>query len=305
MNIIYLLENKNKEFGRRFYIGSKTECFIEHFEGVDRIVSAKTGRLYYGSSTCIEMKQDMKDGHVFSAKILEEVPNKKNLLEIENKWIKHYNAVESPEFYNKNYAIIGIFNVDQNAPFNEYGETILEYGKLTSSMNKKNNTAKRFGFKNLGEFCVWIYEQRMVGNSWPEIANKIGWERHQPKRYISPYNMGKCIEEYDPYNEGMRRTVRLYISKGCSINKTSELLGIEIPTTLMYIGEYDEIHRKSFLVAQRQGLTKDELEVKVTRLILDGMGFNEVSRELGINATSAKRYFFRCIRDRVKSSDIH
>lgn len=305
MNIIYLLENKNKQEGRRFYIGSKTECFIETFEGINRIVSSKTGRLYYGSSTCIEMKQDMKDGHIFDAMILEEVPDKKNLLDVENKWIKYYNAVDSPEFYNKNYAIVGIFNVDQDAPYNEYGESILEYGKLTSSMNKKNNTAKRFGFKNLGEFCVWIYKEKINGSTYPEIANKIGWERHQPHRYISPYNMEKCIEEYDPENEELIKIVRLYISKGCSIKKTSEIVGIEIPTTLMYIGEYDEIHRKSFLVAQRKGLTKDELEVKVTKLILDGMGFNEASRALGINATAAKRYFFRCIRARVKSSDIN
>lgn len=304
MNIIYLLENKNKQDGRRFYIGSKTECFIENFEGVNRIVSSKTGRLYYGSSTCVEMKQDMKDGHIFDAMILEEVPDKKNLLDVENKWIKHYDAVNSPEFYNKNYATIGVFNVDQDAPYNEYGESILEYGKLTSSMNKKNNTAKRFGFKNLGEFCVWIYNERSNGISYPEIAAKIGWERHQPARYISSYDMQKCISEYDPLDEDTIRKVRLYISKGCSIKKISELMNIEIPTVLLYIGDYDEIHRKSFLVAQRQGLTKDELEVKVTKLILDGMGFNEVSRELGINATSVKRYFFRCIRSRVKSSDI-
>lgn len=304
MNIIYLLENVDKSEGRRYYIGSKTECFLEVFEGLSRIVSSKTGRLYYGSSTCLEMKADMKAGHRFDATLLEEVPDKKILLECENKWIKHYDAVNSQEFYNKSYAVIGAYNIDQDAPFNEYGETILEYGKLTSSMNKKNNTAKRFGFKNLGEFCVWIYNQKLAGKSNPDIAEEIGWERHQPARYISQYNMEKCVAEYDPTNEALIKEVRLHISKGCSISKISEIFKIEIPTVLMYLGDYSDIHRKAFMVAQRQGLTKEELEVKVTKLVLDGKGFNEVSRELGINQSSVKRYFFRCIRSRIKSIDL-
>ena len=52
MNIIYMLENLDKKEGRRFYIGSKTECFLEEVDGVNRIVSSKTGKLYYGSTFC-------------------------------------------------------------------------------------------------------------------------------------------------------------------------------------------------------------------------------------------------------------
>ena len=304
MNIVYLLEDLDKTAGKRFYIGSKTECFIEEFEGLFRIVSSKTGKLYYGSSTCPDMKKDMEAGHRFSARLLEEVPNKKNLLDIENEWIKRHNAVEDEAFYNRNYAIVGIYKVDQDAPYNEYGETILGYGKLTSSFNKKNNTAKRFGFKNLGEFCIWIYQRRQEGLSYYKIAEMIGWERHQPKRYIENYNMEKCISEYNPEDVDLRQAVRLYISKGCSVRKISELLGIEEPTVIMYIGDFSDIFKKSFLVAYRQGLTKEELEVKVTRLILDGKGFNDVSRELKIDQTSVKRYFMRCVRSKLKSSDI-
>ena len=79
---------------------------------------------------------------------------------------------------------------------------------------------------------------------------------------------------------------------------------MEVPSVIMYVGDYDDVNKKSFLVAQRQGLTKDELEIKVTKLVLDGMGFNEVSRELGINQTSVKRYFFRCVRANLKSEDL-
>lgn len=304
MNIIYMLTNVDKEEGRRFYIGSKTECFIESFEGLSRIVSSKTGKLYYGSSTCLEMKADMKNHHRFNAVILEEVPNKKDLLERENEWIKKYDAVNSPEFYNKSYAILGIFKVDQQAPYNEFGETILGYGKLMSSFNKKNNTAKKFGFKNLGEFCVWIYQRKQSGLSWPAIADEIGWERHQPQRYVSCYNMEKSIAEYDPTNIELQREVRTMIAKGASVSKTAELLSLEIPTVIQYIGDFNLLNDRTFLCAQRRGMTKEELGIEVTKRILDGAGFNEVSVDLKLNETSVKRYFLRCVRANLKSSDL-
>lgn len=132
----------------------------------------------------------------------------------------------------------------------------------------------------------------------------IGWERHQPKRYVSAYDMEKCIKEYDDQDEDIKKKVRLTLAKGASVVKTAEILGLEVPSVIMYVGDYDDVNKKSFLVAQRQGLTKDELEIKVTKLVLDGMGFNEVSRELGINQTSVKRYFFRCVRANLKSEDL-
>ena len=124
MNIVYKLTNLDRESGRRFYVGSKTECFIEKINGVDRIVSTKTGLPYYGSSTCPLMKADMAEGHRFSAEILEEVTNKKNLLSAEDAWIVKLNAVESDEYYNIAYARVGGHMVDQTAAYNMYGETI-------------------------------------------------------------------------------------------------------------------------------------------------------------------------------------
>lgn len=304
MNIVYKLTNLDRESGRRFYIGSKAECFIESINGIDRIVSSKTGLPYYGSSSCPLMKQDMAEGHRFSAEILEEVPNKSNLLEVENHWITSLNAVESSEYYNMAYATIGGFMIDQSAAYNMYGETIVSYGKATSSLNKRHNTAKRFGYKNLGEFCIFIYEQKLSGKNSAEIARDIGWERHAPYRYMSDYNMEKCLKEYDPTNKDLEKEIRCLIAEGVSAKRISELKNLEIPTVCLYIGDYDEIHRKSFLVAQRRGLTKEELEVQITKMILDGKGFNEVSRELSINESSVKRYFLRCIRSKLKSSDL-
>lgn len=304
MNIVYLLENKNKTEGRRFYIGSKQECAIEVIDGIPRIVSLKTGMPYYGSSTCITMKDDMAARHTFSASLLESVPNKKLLLEAENKWIKHYNAVDSPEFYNKGYARVGIHGVDQFCMYNPYGETIVEYGKQTSSMNKKQNTAVKYGFKNAGEFSVWIACQLSLGYTSAQIGLKLNWERHGPSTYISPYNMEKCISEYEPHDWDKQKEVRDLIAKGASIKKIAEMLNLEIPTVCMYVGDYNKVMTRTFIVAQRRGYSKEELEVEITSRILNGQGFEEVAKDLIINETSCKRYFMRCVRRHLKPEDL-
>lgn len=296
MNIIYLLTNLDRTEGRRFYVGSKAECFIENINGIDRIVSSKTGLPYYGSSSCPLMKNDMAKGARLSATILEEVPNKKILLEVEDKWIVNLNAVESPDYYNMSYARIGGHTIDQNAAYNMYGETIVEYGKAVSSLNKRHNTAKRFGYKNMAEFSIWIYLRFQDGYNAPQIAEEIGWERHSPSRYIAPYNIPKCIMEYDESNVELQTQIRMLIAEGVSTRKIAELKNLEIPTVVLYIGDYDQVHRKAFLVAQRRGQTKEELEIEITRRILRGSGFTEVSRELGINETSVRRYFLRYVR---------
>lgn len=297
MNIIYLLTNLDKEEGRRFYVGSKTECFIEVINGIDRIVSTKTGLPYYGSSSCPAMKEDMANGARLHAEILEEVPDKKLMLDVENKWIIKLNAVDSPEYYNMSYAYVGGCHiVDQQAAYNMYGETIVSYGKAVSSLNKRHNTAKRFGYKNLGEFCVFLYKEKLSGKNSAEIAREIGWERHAPYRYMSDYNMGKCLAEYEEHNEPIVKEIRKLVAEGVSARRIAELKGLELPTVCLYIGDYDQVYKKSFLVAQRRGQTKEELEIQVTKRILQGAGFTEVSRELSINETSVKRYFLRYVR---------
>lgn len=299
MNIIYRLVNLSKETGRRFYIGSKQECCISKVDGVNRVVSLKSGLPYYGSSTCVEMKSDMEAGHEFEAELLEEVCDKANLFDRENFYIRKFNAVSSEDYYNKREAFRGSHTIDQYAMFNKYGETIMAYGKVTSSFNKKNNTAKRFGFKNLGEMCVFIHKQQLSGKSSATIADTIGWERHQPARYIKPYNMDKCLEEFDSSDKEVKaKLVRLY-SEGVSINKISEITGFEIPTVIMYVHEYD-VSDKGFLVASRMGKSKEELEIEITIKILQGDNYSSVCKLFGIDETSVKRYFMNCVKRNLK-----
>lgn len=304
MNIIYKLTNLDRDIGRRFYIGSKAECTIETIDDIDRIVSLKTGLPYYGSSTCPLMKEDMKNGHRLHAELLEEVPDKKNLLDRENYWIRKLNAVDSPDFYNIAYAIVGGHMIDQTAAYNMYGETIVSYGKATSSMNKRQNTAKRFGYKNMGEFCVWLYTEWLSGKSYAKIAEEIGWERHAPYRYRADYDMEKCLNEYFENDFEMQKEIRSLVAKGVSAKRIAELKGLELPTVCLYIGDYDQVYTKAFLVAHRRGYTKDELEKQVVRLILKGHGFLEAAKELSINETSAKRYFLRYIRAKLDPDNL-
>ena len=294
MNIVYLLTNLNKKNGKRFYIGSKQECCIDQIDGVPTIVSLKTARPYYGSSTCQDMKADMVSGHVFSAEILEIVPDKKNLIEVERGHMILRNSIESNEYYNKALAHVGIFNVDQHAPYNKYGESLLQYGKRQSSFNKRNNNAKRFGFKNLGEFCVWIHMQRLLGYTGAQVSTKIGWERHQAFRYVNDYDMDKCIREYDPRNYDLIKEIRMLVSTNVSFHRVAELYNFEIPTVSMLVGDYED--SKDYLVASRRGITKEELEIQITKEILNGKGFFEVAKEIKIDETSTKRYFMRCVK---------
>ena len=296
MNIIYLLTNLDRTEGRRFYVGSKAECFIENINGIDRIVAVKTGLPYYGSSSCPLMKDDMANGHRLEAKILEEVPTRSRLLEVEDKWIVNLNAVESPDYYNISYARIGGHSIDQTAAYNMYGETIVGYGKAVSSLNKRHNTAKRFGHKNMGEFCIWLHYEVLSGKTSAQIAREIGWEKHAPYRYKAAYDMVKCIDEYDEDNIELQQVIRSLVAEGVSARRIAELKGLELPTVCLYIGDYDQVYTKAFLVAQRRGQTKQELEIQVTKRILQGAGFAEVSRELSINEASVKRYFLRYVR---------
>lgn len=79
MNIIYLLTNKSKrKKGQpKYYIGSKTECRIERIHKRDVIVDLKTNRIYWGSSSNLQMKQDLKTDK-FEASILAKVGGRQN-----------------------------------------------------------------------------------------------------------------------------------------------------------------------------------------------------------------------------------
>lgn len=162
MNIVYLLTNTSKTEGKRFYIGSKTECQIVDVGGIPTIVD-RDGKPYYSSSSSFEFKEAMLRGEIISASLLEEVHDKKKLLLAENAWIDKSNAVFSEEYYNMSNAVLNCHN--QDAIANLYGESVKELAKRNSSLGKRDNSAKDLGYSNFGELCFDIWERYSKNNN--------------------------------------------------------------------------------------------------------------------------------------------
>lgn len=299
MNIVYLLTNIDKQEGKRFYVGSKQECHLRMVEGIPTIIGVHNGKPYYSSSSSIEMREEMKNGDRFSASILEEVFDRKSLLEREDYWITHFDAVKSQEFYNMSNAKLNCH--DQDAVANKYGETVKELAWRNSSWSKRDSTAKKHGFNNFGDFCFHLHDCFKTGAGNAEVSRSFSMHKSFAKRIIEKYDMEKAREDL---KRDVTAQIRNYIKDGCSLYYAAELLGIEIPAARSLLGDYDTVNFRAFSVARDMGKTKEELEIEITKQILEGMGFREVAKEHGIVYESVKRYFLRCIRRNLKDIEL-
>lgn len=300
MHLIYLLTNIDKPEGKRFYIGSKQECYLRMVDGIPTIISTNSGKPYYSSSSSIEMREEMKRGERFSASILEEVQDRKKLIEREDYWISHFNAVKSQEYYNMSNAKLNCH--DQDAVANKYGETVKELAGRNSSWGKRDATAKQCGFNNFGLFCIHLYERIQSGERICDISYSFNKHRHFARGIIQIYDMEKVL--VDSKRTDLTAAVRDYIKEGCSLYYAAELLKIEIPAARILLGDYNAVYLRSFSVARDMGKTKEELEIEITQDILAGKGFTEISRERGIIYESVKRYFLRCVRRNLKDIEL-
>lgn len=305
MNIIYLLTNSNRKAGeKRFYIGAKAECRVEIINNISTIIDIKTEKPYLGSATDFNMKEDIINGHIFQASILQTVGNKKDILEVENKEIIKYNAVESNEYYNYAYAVIGGFSYNHDAIINSFGEIKRKHNASKSGISKKNNTAKKFGFDSLSKFAIWIYNEFLICKNYAIIAEKLKCKRHIPRSFIENFNMEKHIKEIEIYNENLKTKIRDLYIKGASFDKIKEILSIEIPTICYYMDNFKKKHEREYLTASRKGLTEEELKIKILKLFLEGNSVKEAAKILQINAYSANRYFYKSIRERLKINEL-
>lgn len=298
MNIVYLITNKSLSTGKRFYIGSKTECQIVPVDGVMTILD-REGKPYYSSSSSVEFKQDMLSGHIFEASLLEEVYDKKILLQTENKWIMENNAVFSEEYYNMSNAVLNCHN--QDALANLYGESVKELAKNNSSASKRDNSAIELGYANFGELCFDIWERYCKNPNWQVVSESFNKERHWAGVVVKPYDMEKAKQDLTKSSEV---EVRNLISRKCSLKRAAEILGIEVPAARVLLGDFSKAKQKSFSVAMLLGKTQGEMEADITKDILAGMPWKEVTQKHGVNETSAKRYFMRCIRRHLSPEDI-
>lgn len=301
MNIVYLLTNIDKTEFPNKYIGSKVECNIVTLDGIPTIIDNKSGNYYFGSSCCPIMKSDMEKGNRFKAEVLDIVWDKKELVKTENKRMEEVSAVLSDEYYNMGSALLdGFCKLDTIA--NCYGETLRVRASEGSSMSKRDAQAKKSGFNDFGEMSFFIHNKQKEGLGGQEISKLIGKERHYAARTIRDFDMEKAEKEL-PEAEKLKAEIRKHFSRQATLMKLKEMYGFEYPTLRLIIGDYQQ--STSFKVAHERGLSKEELELEITKQILDGKDFLEVSREYGIVLESVKRYFFRCLRSRIKSSDLN
>jgi len=302
MHIVYLLTNKTKTEGRRFYIGSKQECYLLQVDGVDTIISANTGKPYYSSSSSLEMKDDMLAGHIFEASILQQDIDRKELLQIENNFITQNNAVFSNEYYNKSNAVLNCH--DQEAVCNRFGQTVKDLATDNSAISKKDQTATRLGFNNFGELCFKIDElyKASLKPSWAEVSRHFGQDRHWSGIYIKGFDMDKARE--DLKLSAKKVELRKYVAENCSLRYAAKLLDLEYPAARVLLGDFYKPKERNFSLALLSGKSKDELEVEITKYILDGYTLEEVSKIMAIGVRSVKDYFLRCVRKRLKSSDL-
>lgn len=298
MNIIYLLTNKTKSSGRRFYIGSKSECTVVPVDGVMTMIDRK-GLPYYSSSCSIEFWEDFKRGDVFEASILEEVYDRYDLIATEDAHIVKNDAVISDEYYNISNAFLNTRNV--NAIVNLYGEDLVSYAKSRSNTSKKDNTAKDLGFKNFGELVFDIHKNYKILQNWARVSELYGKERHWSNVYASSYNIDKAHTDLEKCSEN---DVRSLYAKKCSLSKICEILCIEPPAARVLLGDFADKKTKQFNVAYLLGMSQGELEAKITIDVLNDVPIKDICTRYGVNETSMKRYFMRCIRRHLSPEDI-
>lgn len=302
-HVVYLLTNVSKSFGKRFYIGSKQEASLEDFGGIPTILD-RNDKPYYSSSSSVEMREEMVRGDIFEASILEYVPDKKNLLAVENTYIMSNNAVVGSEYYNKSNAVLNCH--DQEAVANKFGETVKDLACRNSSLGKRDNTAKKLGFDNFGEFHLWVKEKYEEGMRHKQISDIIGKHRHFTISAINGIDLVKAKEELK-HTEKYQKELRELITLGCSFYHACTLLGLEITSGRIMLGDFNQKHKKAFKAALKNGMTKDEMEKRIVQIVLDskdGEGYRIAAGELNIGLEAVRRYLSRYLKKNLQYPEL-
>ena len=298
MDVVYRLVNRSKVDGKRFYIGCKTECKVVDIGGVSTMVNVRNNKPYYSSSQSPEMARDFELGNVFEVEILEVVVGK-DLYEVECSYIEKFDAVNSDEYYNMSNFLVK--NVNINSIANSFGESIKEVAYRNSSLSKRDAGAIKMGFENFGFLYLHIAKRYASGESMAKISKSLGRQRHFCGNTFKGVDVEKCdfeILNSSAYVDSLRDLV----SKGCTFYKASEILGLELPSARIILGNF--LNDKSYLASQRLGLSRDELGDKILTLILSGKDLNEVARDLNMIKKTVERYFIQAVRYRLNTSDV-
>lgn len=306
MNIIYLLTNINKEENPKHYIGSKLECDVIPVFNVPSIVSLKSGRVYYGSSSNKMMQKDLLDGDYFKADILEVVPDRNEVRRRESEWLVELDVANDDKYYNlSNNALASFDYYSMGSVFNPFGESYTKIAKSRGSIGRRNITARSLGFKDYYDLVVHIAKEISCGKPYAEIAKEIGHKnRHFPSVTTRGFDLEKLLKE-NP--EDYLKDVEDFYFANATIEKIAEKLGIEQPTAyravLLLIDNFEKPDFISLVVSKKLGMSIDKLETTIAKSVFEKKSLSDTAKELGIDRRSATKYFIRFFRRRFKAND--
>ncbi|MFA9209973.1 MAG: hypothetical protein ACEQSN_17730, partial [Yersinia sp. (in: enterobacteria)] len=130
----------------------------------------------------------------------------------------------------------------------------------------RENTAKGLGFTNFGEFYFDAYDNYLrSGRNWSKAAAVYGKHKGYVRTVLRGFDMEKAKVEVE--RGGFQAQLRGLVADNCSLVKACEILGIELPAGRVLLGEY--VESREFKVAWDQGKTKRELELEITKRLLD------------------------------------
>lgn len=308
MNCIYMYTNKTREKEGLFpnkYIGSKAECGVFKVDGSDTLFSYRGDKVYYGSSSNQLYWDHHSAGDVFEVSILEEVPERAKLREIEYSHLEAVDAASSAEYYNlTNVTIKPSPSKAPHMVINKFGETFAEYAQRCSNLSKRDGSAKLFGFSNFGYMAEDILIKYRELGVWAQVAKLYGKHKGYARVFMQNWDLDKFEQELTTDVEAYRPDIRKMVALGASVQKSADILGIEFPTARIACGDYHFGDSREYLTAYNLGMTNAEVQEHLMTEVLSGISISQASTAIGMNPTTGKRYFYACLRASLDPSEI-
>lgn len=164
-------------------------------------------------------------------------------------------------------------------------------------LNRRDNTARSLGFSSFYSLAAHIHIQTRLGKSGPELARDLGKsDRHFPLKFISLWNMEKCLEEVSNLSATDVFNIRdMYVNETVSITKLSEIKGLEVPTIRYALSDIGESQSHSTLY-RRLLQSEDELIDTIIDDIVQGKTIREVVLERESSTKPIHKYIEKAIR---------
>lgn len=317
MNIVYKYENLDKKSGARYYIGSKSECALKHLsDGTAVVFSNSLGKEYFGSSSNPEMKEDLAEGHRFTASILEEVGTRGDLREREKYYLEEVDAARDPDYYNlsNNTLSCSAHNVNLDIPINCIGETWKIYASRKSGTSKRDALAEKLGYPNFVSLYLSWWDRHKNGEAAIDISAEIGKNRHYVTRIFSEVDLDEIAFEVEKHKNDSEliEKLRYMVGRDISLQGIAEHVGIHYYTCRYLVGNYYQQksrktqnglrgNRNSALVNE---MTEEEYEQNIIGLWVEGESVKEVAKLCNASTPTVIRILKAYLRKTVQVKDL-